>query len=134
MSTMDIIKLKGGEPANFLDVGGGATEDQVQRAFELLNSDKNVKAIFVNIFGGIMKCDIIANGVINAAKNIGLKKPVIIRLKGTNVEAAERLIAESPIKMVASDDFNDAADKAVKIANIIGAAEELGLHVQFPSS
>eukprot|EP00341_Mesodinium_pulex_P006714 CAMPEP_0116911986 /NCGR_PEP_ID=MMETSP0467-20121206/15815_1 /TAXON_ID=283647 /ORGANISM="Mesodinium pulex, Strain SPMC105" /LENGTH=420 /DNA_ID=CAMNT_0004587875 /DNA_START=73 /DNA_END=1335 /DNA_ORIENTATION=- len=131
MSTMDIIKLKGGEPANFLDVGGGATEEQVQRAFELLNSDNNVKAIFVNIFGGIMKCDIIANGVINAAQNIGLKKPVIIRLKGTNVEAAKELIKNSPIKMVASDDFDDAANKAVKIANIVSAAEEVNLEVQF---
>lgn len=92
MATMDIIKLKGGDPANFLDVGGGASESQVQKAFELLNSDKQVKAILVNIFGGIMRCDVIAMGVINAAHAIGLKKPIIIRLKGTNVEEAKRLV------------------------------------------
>ena len=92
MATMDIIKLKGGDPANFLDVGGGATEGQVQKAFELLNADPKVKAILVNIFGGIMRCDVIAMGVINAAQNIGMKKPIIVRLKGTNVEEAKKLI------------------------------------------
>jgi len=131
MSTMDIIKLKGGDPANFLDVGGGATEEQVQKAFELLNADKSVKAIFVNIFGGIMKCDIIAQGVLNAARNIGLKKPVIIRLKGTNVEAAKKLIQNSELKMIVSDDFADAAEKAVKVADIVKYAEAVNLHVQF---
>jgi succinyl-CoA synthetase beta subunit len=95
MATMDILKLKGGDPANFLDVGGGANEAQVQKAFELLNADSNVKSILVNIFGGIMKCDVIAMGVINAAQNIGMKKPIIIRLKGTNVEEAKRLIEVS---------------------------------------
>mmetsp|Transcript_8982 Transcript_8982/g.13499 ORF Transcript_8982/g.13499 Transcript_8982/m.13499 type:complete len:440 (+) Transcript_8982:68-1387(+) len=131
MSTMDIIKLKGGDPANFLDVGGGATEEQVQKAFELLNADKSVKAIFVNIFGGIMKCDIIAQGVLNAARNIGLKKPVIIRLKGTNVEAAKKLIQNSELKMIVSDDFADAAEKAVKVADIVKYAEAVNLHVEF---
>merc|ERR1712000_718758 len=126
-STMDIIKLKGGDPANFLDVGGGATEEQVQKAFELLNADKSVKAIFVNIFGGIMKCDIIAQGVLNAARNIGLKKPVIIRLKGTNVEAAKKLIQSSELKMIVSDDFADAAEKAVKVADIVKYAEAVNL-------
>lgn len=107
MATMDIIKvfpswsptfspslpqLNGGDPANFLDVGGGATEQQVQKAFELLNADKQVRAIFVNIFGGIMKCDVIAQGIINAAANLGLKKPVIVRLKGTNFAAGRALI------------------------------------------
>ena len=95
MATMDIIKLKGGDPANFLDVGGGANESQVQKAFELLNADKQVRAILVNIFGGIMRCDVIAMGVINAAQSIGIKKPIIIRLKGTNVEEAKKLIEAS---------------------------------------
>lgn len=92
MATMDIIKLKGGDPANFLDVGGGASETQVQKAFELLNADKQVKAILVNIFGGIMRCDVIALGIIHAAQAIGMKKPIIIRLKGTNVAEAKKLI------------------------------------------
>ena len=86
------LQLKGGDPANFLDVGGGASEAQVQKAFELLNGDKQVKAILVNIFGGIMRCDVIAMGIINAAHAIGMKKPIIIRLKGTNVEEAKKLI------------------------------------------
>jgi succinyl-CoA synthetase beta subunit len=85
--------LHGGDPANFLDVGGGASESQVQKAFELLNADQQVKTILVNIFGGIMRCDVIASGVLNAAKNIGMKKPIIIRLKGTNVKEAKKLIA-----------------------------------------
>jgi succinyl-CoA synthetase beta subunit len=92
MATMDIIKLKGGDPANFLDVGGGANEKQVQKAFELLNADKSVRCILVNIFGGIMRCDVIATGIINAAKNIGMEKPIIVRLKGTNVNEAKELV------------------------------------------
>jgi succinyl-CoA synthetase beta subunit len=131
MATMDIIKLKGGDPANFLDVGGGATEDQVQKAFELLNADKNVKTILVNIFGGIMKCDVIAMGVINAAQAIGMKKPIIIRLKGTNVAEAKKLISSSGFKMIVTDDLDDAAVKAVKIANIVTEAEEANLEVSF---
>lgn len=131
MSTMDILKLKGGDPANFLDVGGGATETQVQKAFELLNADPKVKTILVNIFGGIMKCDVIALGVINAAKNIGLKKPIVIRLKGTNVKEAKELIANCDIKMISTDDLEDAATKAVKIASICTASEEAGLDVSF---
>jgi len=111
MSTMDIIKLKGGDPANFLDVGGGATEGQVQKAFEILNADPKVSSILVNIFGGIMRCDIIAGGIINAAKEIGLGKPIIIRLEGTNVEQANRLIADSGYKMTVCDDLEDAAEK-----------------------
>lgn len=91
MSTMDIIQLKGGSPANFLDVGGGANEEQVQKAFELLNSDPNVQAILVNIFGGIMRCDVIASGIIAAAKEIGMKKPIVIRLQGTNVDEARKV-------------------------------------------
>lgn len=115
MSTMDIIQLKGGSPANFLDVGGGATEGQVTKAFEILNADDKVKAILVNIFGGIMKCDIIAAGIINAAKNIGLEKPLIVRLEGTNVEAAKSLIADSNLELVMADDLEDAAEKAVAL-------------------
>lgn len=119
MSTMDIIKLKGGDPANFLDVGGGATEEQVQKALELLDADKQVKTVLVNIFGGIMRCDTIAQGVINGAMAIGMKKPIIIRLKGTNVAEAKKLIAESEFKMISTDDLDDAAVKAVKIATMV---------------
>lgn len=115
MSTMDIIGLKGGSPANFLDVGGGATEEQVTKAFEILNSDDNVKCILVNIFGGIMKCDIIASGIIAAAKNIGLDKPLVVRLEGTNVAKGQALIKESGIKVVLADDLDDAAAKAVAL-------------------
>eukprot|EP00557_Chaetoceros_sp_GSL56_P005972 CAMPEP_0176489884 /NCGR_PEP_ID=MMETSP0200_2-20121128/7554_1 /TAXON_ID=947934 /ORGANISM="Chaetoceros sp., Strain GSL56" /LENGTH=386 /DNA_ID=CAMNT_0017887111 /DNA_START=385 /DNA_END=1545 /DNA_ORIENTATION=- len=115
MSTMDIIQLKGGSPANFLDVGGGATEEQVTKAFEILNADENVKAILVNIFGGIMKCDVIASGIIAAAKNIGLDKPLVVRLEGTNVEKGKKLISDSGIKVVVADDLDDAAEKAVAL-------------------
>lgn len=129
MATMDIIKLKGGDPANFLDVGGGANEDQVQKAFELLNSDQNVHCILVNIFGGIMRCDVIAAGIINAAKNIGMEKPIIVRLKGTNVEEARKLIQESGLKLFTDDDLEQAANKAVSIANVISAAKASNLKV-----
>lgn len=115
-------------------MGGSATESQVQKAFELLNSDKQVKAIFVNIFGGIMQCDIIAMGVINAANNINLRKPVIVRLKGTNVEQAVQLIKASGLKMIVTDDLEDAATKAVHIANIVAQADEVKLNVQFTSA
>lgn len=134
MATLDIIKLKGGDPANFLDVGGGASESQVKKAFELLNADKNVRCILVNIFGGIMKCDIIAAGVVNAARAIGLKKPIVIRLKGTNVDAAKKLVAESGIPMVMTDDLDDAATKAVKMAEICDKAIAANLDVQFSIS
>jgi len=129
MATMDIIKLKGGEPANFLDVGGGATEGQVQKAFELLNADNNVKAILVNIFGGIMRCDVIAVGIINAANNIGMKKPIIVRLKGTNVTEAKKLIQASGLKLIVTDDLDDAAEKSVHISEIVKRAETVGLEV-----
>ena len=134
MATMDIIKLKGGDPANFLDVGGGANESQVQKAFELLNADKQVRAILVNIFGGIMRCDVIAMGVINAAQAIGLKKPIIIRLKGTNVDEAKKLIEASGFKMIVTDDLDDAATKGVKIAEIIGNAQQANLDVAFSTA
>jgi succinyl-CoA synthetase beta subunit len=116
MATMDIIKFYGGEPANFLDVGGGATEEQVTEAFKILIADKKVKAILVNIFGGIMKCDIIAQGIINAAKTLKLSVPLVIRLEGTNVEAGKKLIANSGLAVIAGDDLADAAQKVVKAA------------------
>ena len=116
MATMDIIKFYGGEPANFLDVGGGATEEQVTEAFKILIADKHVKAILVNIFGGIMKVDIVAQGIINAAKSIKLSVPLIVRLEGTNVEKGKQLLKESGVALIAADDLADAAQKAVAAA------------------
>src|SRR5213080_4216204 len=113
MATMDIIKFYGGEPANFLDVGGGATEEQVTEAFKILIADKKVKAILVNIFGGIMKCDVIAQGIINAAKTVNLSVPLVVRLEGTNVERGKKLIADSGLALIAADDLADAAQKVV---------------------
>jgi len=117
MATMDIIKFYGGEPANFLDVGGGATEEQVTEAFKILISDKKVKAILVNIFGGIMKCDVIAQGIINAAKTVKLSVPLVVRLEGTNVELGKKKIADSGLAVIAADDLADAAQKVVSAAN-----------------
>jgi succinyl-CoA synthetase beta subunit len=117
MATMDIIKFYGGEPANFLDVGGGATEEQVTEAFKILIADKNVKAILVNIFGGIMKCDVIAEGIIKAAKTVKLSVPLVVRLEGTNVERGKQLLKESGIELIAADDLADAAQKVVEAAN-----------------
>jgi len=116
MATMDIIKFYGGEPANFLDVGGGATEEQVTEAFKILITDKKVKTILVNIFGGIMKCDIIAQGIINAAKTVKLSVPLVVRLEGTNVERGKQLLKESGVALIAADDLADAAQKAVAAA------------------
>jgi succinyl-CoA synthetase beta subunit len=113
MSTMDIIKFYGGQPANFLDVGGGATAEKVTAAFKIITSDPEVKAIFVNIFGGIMKCDTIAQGVITAVKEVGLKVPLIVRLEGTNVELGKKMLAESGLDIVAAADMADGAQKAV---------------------
>mmetsp|Transcript_36976 Transcript_36976/g.66524 ORF Transcript_36976/g.66524 Transcript_36976/m.66524 type:complete len:451 (+) Transcript_36976:78-1430(+) len=131
MSTMDIIKLKGGSPANFLDVGGGADEKQVQKAFELLNTDDNVQAILVNIFGGIMRCDVIANGIINAAQEIGIRKPLVIRLQGTNVEEAKKLIEGCGFRMILADDLGDAAEKAVGVAEIVSQAKKIKVGLKF---
>jgi succinyl-CoA synthetase beta subunit len=117
MATMDIIKFYGGNPANFLDVGGDATEEQVTEAFKILISDKSVQAILVNIFGGIMKCDIIAQGIINAAKTVKLGVPLVVRLEGTNVEKGKQLLKESGLALIAADDLADAAQKAVKAAS-----------------
>ena len=116
MATMDIIKFYGGEPANFLDVGGGATEEQVTEAFKILIADKKVKAILVNIFGGIMKCDVIAQGIINAAKTVKLSVPLVVRLEGTNVERGKQLLKESGVALITADDLADAAQKAVAAA------------------
>nr|WP_207186635.1 ADP-forming succinate--CoA ligase subunit beta [Rhodobaculum claviforme] len=114
MATMDIIKLYGAEPANFLDVGGGATKEKVTEAFKIITSDPNVKGILVNIFGGIMRCDVIAEGVIAAVKEMGLKVPLVVRLEGTNVEKGKEIIAGSGLNVIAADDLDDAARKIVK--------------------
>ena len=116
MSTMDIIKYNGGEPANFLDVGGGATKEKVTAAFKILLSDPNVRAVLVNIFGGIMKCDVIAEGVVAAAREIHLKIPLVVRLEGTNVEQGSRILADSKLDIVAATDMADAARKVVAAA------------------
>jgi succinyl-CoA synthetase beta subunit len=114
MATLDIIKLYGEAPANFLDVGGGASEEKVAAAFKIITSDPNVKGILINIFGGIMKCDVIARGALAAVKAVGLKVPLVIRLEGTNVEEGKRIINESGLNVVAADDLDDAAQKIVK--------------------
>ncbi|HEY0994254.1 MAG TPA: ADP-forming succinate--CoA ligase subunit beta [Kofleriaceae bacterium] len=116
MSTMDIIKFYGGSPANFLDVGGGATAEKVTAAFKIITTDPGVKAIFVNIFGGIMKCDTIAQGVIAAVKEVGLKVPLVVRLEGTNVELGKKMLAESKLNIVNAADMADGAQKVVKAA------------------
>ncbi|MBK7540059.1 MAG: ADP-forming succinate--CoA ligase subunit beta [Myxococcales bacterium] len=116
MSTMDIIKFYGGMPANFLDVGGGATAEKVTAAFKIITSDPAVKAIFVNIFGGIMKCDTIASGVITACKEVGLRVPLVVRLEGTNVELGKKMLAESGLNIIAASDMADGAQKAVAAA------------------
>ena len=114
MATMDIIKLYGSEPANFLDVGGGATTEKVTAAFKIITSDPNVKGILVNIFGGIMRCDVIAEGVVAAVKEVGLKVPLVVRLEGTNVDLGKKIINESGLNVIAADDLDDAAQKIVK--------------------
>ena len=114
MATMDIIKLYGAEPANFLDVGGGATKEKVTEAFKIITSDPNVKGILVNIFGGIMRCDIIAEGVLAAVKEVGLQVPLVVRLEGTNVDLGKKIINESGLNVIAADDLSDAAQKIVK--------------------
>jgi succinyl-CoA synthetase beta subunit len=116
MATMDLIKLHGGSPANFLDVGGGATAERVTAAFNLILSNPNVKAILVNIFGGIVRCDLIAEGVITAVRNVGLKLPVVVRLEGTNADKARAILAESGLAVIAATDLTDAAKKVVGAA------------------
>ena len=114
MATMDIIKLHGSEPANFLDVGGGATEERVTAAFKIILSDPNVKGILVNIFGGIMKCDIIASGVVAAARETSLSVPLVVRLEGTNVEKGKAIMADSGLTIIPADNLGDAADKITR--------------------
>ncbi|MEK4698861.1 ADP-forming succinate--CoA ligase subunit beta [Solibacillus sp. FSL R7-0668] len=120
MATMDTISYYGGSPANFLDVGGGATAEKVTEAFKIILSDKNVKGIFVNIFGGIMKCDVIAEGVITAAKEVGLAVPLVVRLEGTNVDLGKKLLNESGLNIVAADSMADGAQKIVKLVEAEG--------------
>ena len=116
MATMDIIKHYGGSPANFLDVGGGANEEQVENAFRILVSDDAVKAILVNIFGGIMKCDVIATGIVNAARKLDMKVPLVVRLEGTNVEQGKQILADSGLALEPADSLAEAAEKIVKLA------------------
>jgi len=113
MATMDIIKLYGAEPANFLDVGGGATKEKVTEAFKIIMSDDSVEGILVNIFGGIMRCDVIAEGVVAAARETQLAVPLVVRLAGTNVELGKKILAESGLTIIPADDLNDAAEKIV---------------------
>ena len=117
MATMDIIKLYGKEPANFLDVGGGATKEKVTAAFKLILSDKNVKGILINIFGGIMRCDVLAQGVVDAAKEINLSVPLVVRLAGTNFEKGKQILDKSNLKILSASDLNDAAKKIVEAIN-----------------
>ena len=114
MATMDIIKLYGAEPANFLDVGGGASREKVTAAFKIITADAAVKGILINIFGGIMKCDVIAEGVVAAVKEVGLEVPLVVRLEGTNVELGKKILRESGLNVIAADDLDDAAKKIVK--------------------
>ena len=116
MATMDIIKLAGGSPANFLDVGGGASAQQVENAFRILLSDQSVKAVLINIFGGIMRCDVVASGVVQAAKNLGVKVPVVVRLEGTNVEQGQEILRKSGLDFIVADGMKDAAEKVVAAA------------------
>ncbi|HQF30382.1 MAG TPA: succinate--CoA ligase subunit beta, partial [Hyphomicrobiales bacterium] len=114
MATMDIIKLYGAEPANFLDVGGGASKEKVTAAFKIITADPNVKGILVNIFGGIMRCDVIARGVLAAVKTVGLEVPLVVRLEGTKVDEGKKIIDESGLNVISADDLDDAAQKIVK--------------------
>ena len=113
MATMDIIQLEGGSPANFLDVGGSATVERVTEAFKIILSDGNVEGILVNIFGGIMRCDVIAKGVVEAARALGLEKPLVVRLEGTNVEAGKEILSSSELDIISADNLADAASKIV---------------------
>ncbi|HXJ96522.1 MAG TPA: ADP-forming succinate--CoA ligase subunit beta [Terriglobia bacterium] len=116
MATMDIIQYAGGSPANFLDVGGGANEEQVKRGFEIILGDPNVRAVLINIFGGIMRCDIVANGVVAASRSLGIKVPVVVRLEGTNVELGQKILAESGLNFIVAQGMKDAAEKVVAAA------------------
>ena len=117
MATMDIIKLAGGLPANVLDVGGGANAEQIRNAFKILMSDQNVKAVLINIFGGILRCDVLAAGVIAAVKELGVPVPIVIRMKGTNVEEGKQMLADSGLNFATADTMGEAADKIVALAS-----------------
>jgi len=116
MATMDIVKLAGGEPANFLDVGGGASPEQIENAFRILSSDPSVKAVFINVFGGILRCDRLAAGVIAAVRKLGLTLPVVVRMEGTNVELGRKMLAESGLALTTATDMGDGAQKVVELA------------------
>uniref|UniRef100_A0A5S6QU54 Succinate--CoA ligase [ADP-forming] subunit beta, mitochondrial n=1 Tax=Trichuris muris TaxID=70415 RepID=A0A5S6QU54_TRIMR len=131
MATMDIIKLHGGTPANFLDVGGGAHIEQVKAAFRIIMEDPNVRAVLVNIFGGILRCDVIATGVCHAAQELNIRVPIVCRLQGTKVDDAKALIASSDLKVLAVDNLDDAAKMAVRLASIVDMAREVALGVSF---
>ncbi|KAL0483426.1 succinyl-CoA synthetase beta subunit [Acrasis kona] len=131
MATMDIIKLYGGSPANFLDVGGGATQGQISEALKILNEDKQVTAILVNIFGGIARCDMIALGLISAVTEISLSTPLVVRLQGTNVDKAKDILEKSGIRVIPADNLDDAAEKAVRVANIVQEAQKMKMKVSF---
>jgi len=132
LATCDIIKLHGGSPANFLDVGGGATSEQVTDAFKLIISDPNVNAILVNIFGGIMRCDVIAEGVVNAARSLDIQVPIVVRLRGTKVEEAKVIIAQSGMKIHSEDNFNSAAQLVSTMSRIADEAKAAGIPISFP--
>lgn len=131
MATMDIIKLYGGSPANFLDVGGGATQGQISEALKILNEDKQVTAILVNIFGGIARCDMIALGLISAVTEISLSTPLVVRLQGTNVDKAKEILEKSGIRVIPADNLDDAAEKAVRVAKIVQEANSMKMKVLF---
>jgi succinyl-CoA synthetase beta subunit len=116
MATMDIIKYAGGSPANFLDVGGGASADQVKNAFRILLTDKNVKAVLINIFGGILRCDTLATGVVAAARDLNVQVPIVVRMEGTNVDAGRQILTDSGLNFTVGQDMRDAAEKVVKLA------------------
>jgi succinyl-CoA synthetase beta subunit len=116
MATMDIIKLSGGEPANFLDVGGAANAETIKNGFKIILDDKNVKAILINIFGGIVRCDRVANGVIQAVDDLGLDVPVVVRLEGTNADIAKDILSNSDVNVISANDLKDAASKVVNVA------------------
>jgi succinyl-CoA synthetase beta subunit len=131
MATMDIIKLHGGSPANFLDVGGGATASQVKEAFKIITGDPKVNAIMVNIFGGIMRCDVIAEGIIAAAKELSLSTPIVVRLQGTNVDEAKVMIGSAGLKILPVDNLDEAARLSVKLSGIMNLARSAHLGVKF---
>jgi len=131
MATMDIIKLNGGSPANFLDVGGGATPAAIQKAFELITSDPKVTCIFVNIFGGIVRCDAIAKGLIQVVENMALRIPIVARLQGTNMEEAHKLLNDSGMKIFSIDDLQSAAEKSVQFSKLVKMARDVDVGVEF---